>query len=202
MVVRISIDDYYNNHKLTEFGNFNVDIFGAVQRCKNCRLHLLKVNEQRPFDKERLDKKDVMVVAQNPSHTRRDGGHKIFEVEENINDLCLMNAMKHYGYKRDDYYVTNIIKCSVEDNQFRGALDIQDISDGCISYFLQEVGVIEPKLIIVVGSVASKIIIDNKLDVKFNVKFIKHPSYFLRVSKKLERATDLLIYEMRGVFNE
>jgi len=156
-------------------------IFEEVQNCKDCKLSELKVNSIRPFDKDRLNKKDIFVIAQNPSYRRRGGDYKIFDVDENKNDLVFKNAMEKLGYKRDDYYVTNIVKCSTVDNKL-SIYENKETINVCLKYTLKELNEVNPKIVIVLGSAARDIIKRNFLFfAKYKLIYLCHPSYYLRM---------------------
>jgi len=155
-------------------------IFEDVQNCKNCELCNLKVNKIRPFDKDRLFQKGIFVIAQNPSFRRRNGNYKIFDVDENKNDFVFKKAMEKLGYKRDDYYVTNIVKCSTSDNNLY-YYENKDIINACLNHIYKELEIIKPKIIIVLGNVAKEIISHNFLFFSnYKLIYIYHPSYYLR----------------------
>ena len=173
-------------------------IFEEVQACKDCELKDLKVNSIKPFDKDRLVEKDIFVIAQNPSCKRRGGDYKIFDVDENKNDLVFKKAMEKLGYKRDDYYVSNVIKCSTTDNEFMFHSDTRKIVNHCLKHIFKELDIVKPKKVIVLGNVAKTIIKENFLMFsKYKYIYIYHPSYYLRdnnynVNKTIEDIYDSL----------
>ena len=112
----------------------------------------------------------------------------------------LMNqAFKGLGIDRDEVYIANIVKCRPPNNRNPE----KDESIACLDYLRNQVLVIKPKIIVLLGSVALKNILGESYGitktrgnwiVKKNIKYMPtfHPAALLRdEAKKLDFWEDL-----------
>lgn len=118
----------------------------------------------------------------------------------------LMNkAFEYIGINRNEIYIANIVKCRPPNN--RNPED--DEAEACLDYLRNQVLLVKPKIIVLLGSVALQNILGKEFKITasrgkwFNKKDIKymptwHPAALLRdENKKLEFIRDLMI-----AFNE
>jgi len=101
--------------------------------------------------------------------------------------------------KREEVYVTNIVKCRPPQNRDP---EIEEV-ELCKEYLLKELEIIKPKIIVTLGRIAFKYLLNDETPISkargkiFEFKGIKvipiyHPSYLLRnPSKKRETLADL-----------
>ena len=101
--------------------------------------------------------------------------------------------------KREEIYISNIVKCRPPQNRNP---EIEEV-EACKPYLLKQIEIIKPKIIVVLGAVAFKSLLNNDTPISkargnlydFNgIKVIPtfHPSYLLRnPSKKREAFIDL-----------
>jgi DNA polymerase len=106
---------------------------------------------------------------------------------------------------RENCYIANIVKCRPPGN--RDPLD--DEQDACIDFLRAQVALIQPKIIICLGRVAAKRIIDPNFKITQDhgtwidrndtwITAIYHPSALLRdLSKRPETFEDLLSIRKR-----
>ena len=112
----------------------------------------------------------------------------------------LMNkAFEGIGLKRDDVYIANIVKCRPPQNRNPE----KDEVEACINYLRNQVMIIKPKIIVLLGSVALKNILGEEYSItKVRGNWIErkgiwymptfHPAALLRdESKKLDFWKDL-----------
>ena len=112
----------------------------------------------------------------------------------------LMNqAFKGIGIEREDVYIANIVKCRPPNNRNPE----KDEAMACLDYLRNQVLVIKPKIVVLLGSVALKNILGEdygitktrgnwiiKKDIKYMPTF--HPAALLRdESKKIDFWKDL-----------
>ncbi len=65
----------------------------------------------------------------------------------------LNHVLKGTGYTRDDFFITNIVKCRPPGNRAPRASEI----DTCTSlYLLRQIEILQPKLVLLLGSTAVK----------------------------------------------
>jgi DNA polymerase len=108
------------------------------------------------------------------------------------------------GLKREDVYIANIVKCRPPNNRN----PLQEEIEPCINYLYRQIEIVNPKIIICLGSVASQALLKvetriSRLRGKFtNFKHIKvmptfHPSYLLRNEKMKKPAWEDLQMVMK-----
>lgn len=112
----------------------------------------------------------------------------------------LMNqAFKGLGISREEVYIANIVKCRPPNNRNPE----KDEADACIDYLRNQVMIIKPEIIVLLGSVALKNILGEeygitksrgKWIVKKDIKYMPtfHPAALLRdEAKKVDFWNDL-----------
>ncbi|MDK2600562.1 uracil-DNA glycosylase [Bacillus stercoris] len=104
-------------------------------------------------------------------------------------------AIESVGFKREDVYITNTVKCRPEGNRNPTAAEISS----CYKNLKKEIEVVKPKVIVCVGSIAANTIIHRdfritqehgnwfELDDQTRTIAIYHPSYLLRLGNGTER---------------
>ena len=73
-------------------------------------------------------------------------------------DKLLTSMLKAMGYQRSDVYISNIIKCSSNENT--DASDSQ--VESCEPYLLRQISLIQPKLILVLGNASAQKLLKSK----------------------------------------
>ena len=74
----------------------------------------------------------------------------------------LMNqALRGLGINRDDLYICNIVKCRPPQNRN----PLKEEASACISYLEQQIAIIKPKLIVLMGNVALKNILGDQYSI-------------------------------------
>lgn len=112
----------------------------------------------------------------------------------------LMNmAFDVVGIKREEIYIANIVKCRPPSNRNPE----QDEADACINYLRNQVALVQPKIIVLLGSVALKNILGKEYSItasrgkwidKKGILYMPtwHPAALLRdESKKIDFIKDL-----------
>jgi len=164
-----------------------------VNSCKNCNLHLKKNNYV--FGEGSLNA-DIMFIGEGPGEQEDRVGIPFIGPAGNLLTSIIENGMK---INRKDVYITNIVKCRPPGN--RNPLDIE-ISN-CINYLYEEIKIVNPKIIVALGSVALRsllphysgitkhrgvlltLVLDNGS--KYSLIPTFHPSYLLRGSENEQR---------------
>jgi uracil-DNA glycosylase family 4 len=91
------------------------------------------------------------------------------------------------GLKRGDVYITNVIKCRPPENR----TPLPDEVKNCLPYLLSQIELIQPKIIVALGSTALRALLDVQLGITkmrghwYNFRGIPimptfHPAYLLR----------------------
>lgn len=153
--------------------------YKELQKCNKCELHKLEVNSAKNGKlRGEGENSDIVFVAQNPSSYRKGAG--VFLPGSRNNNLFIQ-MMEEINYDRDEYFVTNIVKCSCENND---DFDV-DYVKACKSNFQKELSILKPKVVIAVGSYPARALEIEKFKTKKdfqNILYlaIDHPSYCLR----------------------
>lgn len=119
----------------------------------------------------------------------------------------LMNkAFEYIGIDRSEVYIANIVKCRPPNNRNPE----EDEAASCLDYLRNQVILVKPKIIVLLGSVALQNILGpeykitasrGKWFVKKDIKYFPtwHPSAVLRdENKKVDFIRDLLVVYMEG----
>lgn len=149
------------------------------QTCPKCPLGSRKVN--RPGEKlpgHGAVTSPIVFLAQNPSVYRK--GRAVFGGTSD-NDQTFINGLRAHGIRREDVFVTNVVKCSTPGNQTPDWLTINI----CQSWVIQELTVLRPQILIAVGSVAARFLASVQESPTRQLRAsVKHPAYFLRIGRR------------------
>ncbi len=99
----------------------------------------------------------------------------------------LTRLITKMGFKREDVYIANVVKCRPPGNR----KPLQDEIETCIPFLRKQIEVISPKVIIALGDVATRALIPDAKNIsrmrgrsyrqgKIHVVPTFHPSYLLR----------------------
>ena len=88
-------------------------------------------------------------------------------------------ALENAGINRDEIYITNVVKCRPPNNRIPNT----DERDLCKEYLKQEIAIIKPKIICILGNTAFKSILGGSEITKHRGKVVKKGNqiYFLTV---------------------
>lgn len=102
----------------------------------------------------------IMLVGEAPGHVNDEQGRPFVgnggQILNKILDRC--------GIKREDLFITNVVKCWPPENRKPSKKEIE----ACIPYLIQQINSIKPELIIALGGVAFETITGRKVKVKEN----------------------------------
>jgi DNA polymerase-3 subunit alpha len=161
------------------------DIVDAIEdtssvECQACPLLKLECNKEfvKPSGYPRAR---VMLVGMNPSHNRR--GNHVFGPEDSNHYDMMKEMLAEVGLSFETVYITNIQKCSTEDNK----IDLK-VLPTCISQkFVRELEIVDPELIICLGETVSNIFglaFDHYAgpvkNGNYTIARAYHPSFFAR----------------------
>lgn len=166
------------------------------QACLNCaRCGLCDTRTNVVFGVGRKDA-DVMFVGEGPGEQEDLQGEPFVGPAGKLLD----DMMSIIDLDRTNSYIANIVKCRPPQN--RDPLETEQ--DACIGYLRNQVALIKPKIIICLGRVAAKRLIDPEYRITREhgtwvqkggvwMTAIYHPSALLRdVSKRPETFEDLI----------
>jgi len=156
-----------------------------VDACIECSLCKIEQNIKRD-DKPHYgkihgypeeDKKfRILFIAQNPSVNRdaKSPDTKLF-----CGDTCgniFTKALARCGLKREDVYVTNLVKCSTLNNE----IPSEDIVKLCKHFTIKEATRLNPDFIVCVGTFARDQVMKIEKLRKWPITSVNHPAWVLR----------------------
>ena len=117
----------------------------VVKQCRKCRLCETRKNVVFGVGNREAD---IMFIGEGP------GADEDAQVEPFVGKAGkLMNmAFDMLGIKREEVYIANIVKCRPPNN--RNPQD--DEAENCLDYLRNQVILVKPKIIVLLGSVALK----------------------------------------------
>ena len=91
----------------------------------------------------------------------------------------LTDALEYAGLSRDDVFITNVVKCRPPNNR----IPLEEEKNSCQQYLIDELGIIKPKIICILGNTAYGSILGGDSITKNRGKIIKKNNnlYFLTV---------------------
>jgi DNA polymerase len=118
---------------------------------------------------------DVIFVGEAPGRNEDRNGEPFVGVAGKKLSIALDEA----GISRDDVYITNIVKCRPPNNRVPNSSE----RDTCQEYLKQEISIIKPKIICILGNTAFNSILGGSEITKFRGKIVRKENqlYFLTV---------------------
>ena len=164
--------------------------------CKNCRECSLWETRTNVVFGVGNQNAEVLFIGEGPGANEDAQGVPFVGRAGHLLD----DMLEIIGLKRDDVYIANIVKCRPPHN--RDPLETEQ--DACIGYLRNQVALVKPKIIVCLGRIAAKRLIDADYRITRQhgqwverngvwMTAIYHPSALLRdVSKRPETFDDLL----------
>ncbi len=118
---------------------------------------------------------DVIFVGEAPGRNEDEGGEPFI----GIAGKKLTEALEEAGISRDDVYITNIVKCRPPKNRVPTTVE----RETCQEYLKQEISIIKPKIICVLGNTAFNSLLGGSEITKFRGKLVRRDGqlYFLTI---------------------
>jgi len=149
-------------------------------KCNRCRLH---ENRTKIVFGEGNPQTDLIFVGEGPGSNEDRLGRPFVGKAGHLLDKML----KAIDLTRDEIYITNIVKCRPPGNRNPEESEIEK----CLPYLRWQVKIIKPKIIVSLGSISAKVLINEDIKItkdrgriftKGKIKFIPslHPAYLLR----------------------
>lgn len=156
------------------------DIEDKVRTCRKCPLY--NTRNKYVVGNGNLNS-SIMLIGEAPGR-QEDMQGKAFVGESGI---LLDKMLASIGLDRNDVYMSNVVKCRPPENRVPHKAEI----NACMDYLREQFLLIRPKIIVLLGSVASKAIISPDFSIMKNhgevierkgIYFIAtfHPSALLR----------------------
>ena len=143
-----------------------------VIKCKNCNLHKTRTNS---VPGKGNFKSDVIFVGEAPGKNEDNNGEPFI----GIAGKKLSAALEEANVSRDEVYITNVVKCRPPDNRVPNT----DERNTCQEYLKEEIKIIKPKIICVLGNTAFNSVLGGSEITKFRGKIIRKDKqlYFISV---------------------
>jgi len=118
---------------------------------------------------------DVIFVGEAPGRNEDKKGEPFIGVAGKKLSIALDEA----GISRDEVYITNIVKCRPPNNRVPKTSE----RDTCQEYLKQEISIIKPKIICILGNTAFNSILGGSEIIKFRGKIVRKDNqlYFLTI---------------------
>lgn len=130
---------------LLETENEWVKLENEILNCTKCKLH---TSRRRAVPGEGNRFSLVVFIGEAPGEKEDESGRPFVGPAGKL----LTELIESIGFKRDDFYITNVVKCRPPSNR-----DPEDDEiDSCIPYLIKQLQLIRPRLIITLGRHAGK----------------------------------------------
>jgi len=138
-------------------------------KCDLCKTRINAVPGKGNFQS------DVIFVGEAPGKNEDQNGEPFIGVA----GKKLSVALEEAGISRDDVYITNVVKCRPPNNR----VPTTNERDTCKEYLKQEIEIIKPKLICILGNTAFNSILGGSEIIKFRGKVVRKDNllYFLTI---------------------
>ena len=171
----------------------------TVAECQRCELS--KTGAKKVFASGNQTA-SLMIIGDAAGETNLQQGEP-FSGESGKLLTAMLKAM---GYQRNDVYISNIVKCGTTKNQEPTA----DEAMSCEPYLLRQINLVQPDLILVLGSTAAQWLLKSKstlgrlrgqlhyIDgINSPVLVSYHPAYLLRAPNEKRKAWEDLQFAMK-----
>lgn len=123
----------------------------VVSECQSCDLS--KTRRQTIFGSGKQTA-SLMVIGDAPNEQDEQQG----DVFSGQAGKLLTAMLKAMGYQRNDVYISNVVKCRTPQNQEPSVAE----AASCESYLIRQINLLQPKLILALGSVTAQRLLKSK----------------------------------------
>ena len=175
----------------------------SIINCKKCKLYSNRSNIVFGVGNKEAD---IMFIGEGPGADEdREGEPFVGKAGKLMNE-----AFKGIGINREEVYIANIVKCRPPQNR----VPEEDEANACLNYLRNQVILVKPKIIVLLGNTALKNILGKEYSItnmrgkwveKKGIMYMPtwHPAALLRdENKKIEFWQDLkLVKEAKNKLN-
>lgn len=174
-----------------------------VAKCENCSLH--KTRTQTVFGVGH-PKADWLIIGEAPGAEEDKQGQPFVGRAGQL----LTQMLRAIGLAREEVFITNILKCRPPNNRDPNAEEIA----ACHDYLIQQIKLVEPKIILVVGRIAAQSLLNTKLTIgkmrgqlhhygeqKLPLVVTYHPAYLLRSPGEKRKVWEDLKFARRQILD-
>jgi len=172
-----------------------------VSECQNCPLGMLRTNA---VPGEGNVHSPIMFVGEGPGEEEDNQGKPFVGRAGQL----LTKILESVNIRREDVYITNVVKCRPPNNRVPTNMEIQN----CSPFLIAQIEIINPRMIIPLGSTAASFFLGKEESItkirgrefewKGGIKIFPmfHPSYLLRnPSKEKGSPKDLTWQDIKKV---
>ena len=152
-----------------------------VIKCTKCELSETRTNS---VPGKGNFKSDVIFVGEAPGKNEDERGEPFI----GIAGKKLSDALENAGISRDDIYITNIVKCRPPSNRVPKTNE----RETCQEYLKQEISIIKPKLICILGNTVFNSILGGSEIMKYRGK----------IAQKNEQLYFISIHPAATIYNQ
>lgn len=164
----------------------------SIVNCNKCKLCTNRINIVFGVGNKEAD---IMMIGEGPGADEDKQGKPFVGKAGQL----MNKALTGLGIKREELYIANIVKCRPPSNR----VPEQDEAEACLNYLRNQVILVKPKIIVLLGSTALKNILGKEYSITaMRGKWIEqkgiyymptwHPAALLRdENKKIEFWNDL-----------
>ena len=154
------------------------EIAAEIIRCRKCDLHL---GRRKPVPGEGPEDAKVIFVGEAPGKEEDRVGRPFIGRAGGL----LTDSLREAGLRREDVFITNVVKCRPPDNRNPR----RDEISSCIPYLERQITAIDPEVICLLGRVALQALLKETTVSKVHGKVIQrdrtympmyHPAAVLR----------------------
>ncbi len=162
----------------------------AVSHCKRCDLYKTRSN---PVFGVGNPNADLLIVGEAPGANEDKQGEPFV----GRGGQLLTNMLSSIGFKREGYYIANILKSRPPSNRDPAMDEVK----ACTPYLLRQINLIKPKLILAVGRIAAHYLLSTDATMaslrgnlfyfgenKIPLLVTYHPAYLLRSPREKRKA--------------
>ena len=155
-------------------------------KCDLCKTRTNSVPGKGNF------KSDVIFVGEAPGRNEDKNGEPFVGAA----GKRLSAALEDIGITRESVYITNVVKCRPPNNRIPSTVE----RSACVDYLNQEIAIIEPKIICILGNTAFNSILGGSEITKYRGKIVRKDSqlYFLTVHPAATIYNQQLIEVLNG----
>lgn len=130
------------------------DLEKSIENCKKCKLCTNRTNIVFGDGNKNAD---IMFIGEGPGADEDAQGLPFVGKAGKLMNM----AFEGLGIKREDVYIANIVKCRPPQNRVPEV----DEAEACLNYLRNQVILVKPKIIVLLGSTAIKNILGNELSI-------------------------------------
>lgn len=121
------------------------------KNCQNCPLHENRTNFVYGDGNPNAD---LMIIGEGPGQKEDQAGHVFIGPAGQL----LTKMLQAINIKREDVYITNIVKCHPPHNRDPFPAE----KEACLTYLTEQIQIVKPKVILLLGKVAASTLLPHQ----------------------------------------